>query len=499
LNSKIIRITLGMIGLIFFLFSLVILGIDIRSFRSQNTIYPAGVAVNDVSLAGLDRSAALERLELAYSQPLELRYKGARIQFTPAELGFSVQYAETLDTLESNIQTVGYWSHLWNQTSQINVDSTLQASLNKDQLRTFLQDQIMPRYDKPASASMPLLYTTNFQLGRSGYKLDVERAIPLIKTALLSSQERIIELPVQEAPAKPLDIRNLEIFLKQTIALEEFQGLVEIYIHDLSSEKNLHFAIMDNQPVTPDVAFSAASTIKIPIMVSTFKRSSEPTHADIQYLLERMIVYSENPPADTLMANVIDEVRGPLIVTEDMQSLGYENTFLAGYFYLGAPVLKLYPTPANTRSDVNLDADVYNQTVASEIGDLLGLIYTCANPQAKTSQITTVFQGEVSQQECQSILELLGANKIGLLIEGGLPPQASIVHKHGWTPELDGLLHSMSDVGIVYSPAGDYVLAIFIYTPQQLVFDEGNWLFAKLSQTIYNAFNLEDQAYWWIE
>jgi len=99
LNSKIIRITLGI--------------------RSQNTIYPAGIAVNDVSLAGLDRSAALERLELAYSQPLELRYKGARIQFTPAELGFSVQYAETLDTLESNIQTVGYWSHLWNQTSQI--------------------------------------------------------------------------------------------------------------------------------------------------------------------------------------------------------------------------------------------------------------------------------------------------------------------------------------------------------------------------------------------
>ncbi len=57
----------------------------------------------------------------------------------------------------------------------------------------------------------------------------------------------------------------------------------------------------------------------------------------------------------------------------------------------------------------------------------------------------------------------------------------------------------MGDVGIVYTPAGDYVLAIFIYTPQQLVFDEGNWLFAKLSQTIYNAFNLEDQAYWWIE
>jgi len=97
------------------------------------------------------------------------------------------------------------------------------------------------------------------------------------------------------------------------------------------------------------------------------------------------------------------------------------------------------------------------------------------------------------------MLDLLSENQIGMLVEAGLPPEGSFAHKHGWTTELDGLIHSISDVGIVSSPGGDYVLTIFMHTQEQLIFDKANWLFAKLSQSIYNAFNLDDQTYWWIE
>jgi len=85
------------------------------------------------------------------------------------------------------------------------------------------------------------------------------------------------------------------------------------------------------------------------------------------------------------------------------------------------------------------------------------------------------------------------------LIEAGLPPEASVAHKHGWVQELDGLLHSMSDVAIVTTPGGDYVLTIFIYDPTRLNFDQGNRMIARLSQTVYNFFNLTDQTYWWID
>ncbi len=59
------------------------------------------------------------------------------------------------------------------------------------------------------------------------------------------------------------------------------------------------------------------------------------------------------------MENVVGSVRAPLIVTEEMHKLGLENSFLAGYFYLGAPLLDLVKTAANQRSDINLKPDIY--------------------------------------------------------------------------------------------------------------------------------------------
>ena len=499
MKPKRFRFLLGGLALLFILFSLVILGIDSRTYRQQNLTYPDGTTIQGVPLGGLDRERALARLELTFTQPMELKYQGARMQFSPPELGFVLDLEATMDSLESSLVGTGYWSQLWSMQIQSAVDSPLQASLDETQLSAFLEATILSRYDQPASAALPVIGTTHFQPGQPGLALDINAAIPQIRTALFSFTERIVDLPLQKTPALPLDVHNFETFLKQIIHLEGFDGLVEIYLHDFSGAQNLHLAEMNGQSVLPDVAYTAASTIKIPIMLSVLSRTDEPTPQSMQNLLERMIIYSENPPADSLMSNYIDPLRGPLIVTEDLQSLGYENTFLAGYFSLGSPVLQLFKTPANTRTDIYLDPDVYNQTVPSEIGDLIAQIYLCANPQIGASHLSTVFAERVSQTECQNILDLLADNQIGLLIEAGLPPDTTAIHKHGWTPELDGLLHSMSDVSIVTTPGGDYALAIFIYTPDQLIFYEGNWLFAKLSQSIYNAFNIEDQTYWWLE
>jgi len=462
-------------------------------------VYPHGVAVNGISLAGLSRDEAIKRLEFAFSIPVEFHYQGARMQFLPMDLGFQVEYALTMDKIDSNLNSSGYWSHLWNKANLVSLDIPVGSSINSSSISEVLKNQVVPRYDQSASAPIPIPGTTNFEPGQPGATLNVEQAVSLISNALNSPSERIVYLPVEQETALPLDIQNLGIILTQEIQSEGFSGLVEIYLNDLSGDQDLHFAINHNQAATPDVAFSAASTIKIPIMVSVLARTSEPTPKDVQNLLERMIIFSENPPADTLMQNYLDKTRGPLLVTEDLKKFGYENSFLAGYFYVGAPVLQLFKTPANTRTDIYLDPDIYNQATAAEIGDLLVQVYTCATtPQADT-KFTQVFGANLSQAECENILELLSNNKIGLLIEAGLPPQGSVAHKHGWTSELDGLLHSMSDAGIVYTPGGNFALVISIYTPEQLVFFDGNWLFARLSQTIYNAFNIDDQAYWWIE
>lgn len=95
------------------------------------------------------------------------------------------------------------------------------------------------------------------------------------------------------------------------------------------------------------------------------------------------------------------------------------------------------------------------------------------------------------------MLDFLKGNKILALLEAGLPPESSIAHKHGWTNEIDGLIHTMSDSAVVFTTGGDYVLVVFAYTQQQFLYDPANRLFARLSQSIYNAYNPDNQAYWY--
>ncbi len=489
-----LRWLIGGFGLFFLLFSLYILLKDYTAYRASSRLYPGGVSVAQIPIGGLTREQAEQRLTEAFSAPVELRYSGARMQFAPAELGFSLNAAASLDQVDQQIPRGAWWRHLWGQSSPAYTqDFPLQASLDAAAARAFLVNTVQPRYDQTASEALPILYSTNYTLGQSGYALDLNGALAALEPALFSASDRTVDLPIRETPAPGLNPRNLEVFLRQTILLDGFDGLVEIYLQPLGGQEALHFAVRDNQTVAPDVAYSAASTIKIPIMSSVLKHLEEPTPDTARYWMERMIIHSENPPSDALMRTYLDENLGPLIVTEDMRTLGYQNTFLAGYFYAGAPLLQRFITPANSRTDVYLDPDFYNQTVPSEIGDLLARIYRCAH--AASAQ-DALFDGQVSQAECQTMLDLLGQNKIGALIEAGLPPQASVAHKHGWTSDLDGLLHTMSDAGLVSTPGGDYVLIIFVNSEKQLVFDEGNWLFARLSQVIYNAYNLQQQAAW---
>lgn len=73
--------------------------------------------------------------------------------------------------------------------------------------------------------------------------------------------------------------------------------------------------------------------MKIPIMVSAFKRIEQPYPEEVLNLIQLMIERSENDPADQLMETLLEKNLGPLMVTDDLLALGLNNTFLAGYFY----------------------------------------------------------------------------------------------------------------------------------------------------------------------
>ena len=89
------------------------------------------------------------------------------------------------------------------------------------------------------------------------------------------------------------------------------------------------------------------------------------------------------------------------------------------------------------------------------------------------------------------MLTYLARNKIGVLLQAGLPDGTRFAHKHGWLMEYDELIHHMSDAGIVYSPGGNYIITIYLFNENQIVFDTANRFVGDISTAIYNYFNLE--------
>ena len=76
-------------------------------------------------------------------------------------------------------------------------------------------------------------------------------------------------------------------------------------------------------------------------------------------------------------------------------------------------------------------------------------------------------------------------NKIGSLLEEGVPTEVNVAHRHGWTGDTN------VDAGIVFSPGGDYVLVEVIYKPEWLEWELSAPLMADVSRATYNYFNLD--------
>ncbi|HZW03514.1 MAG TPA: hypothetical protein VFF68_06290, partial [Anaerolineaceae bacterium] len=327
--------------------------------------FPPGTVIAGVDVTGLDRQKAAERLIQVYSTPVEVRYSDAAIQLKPSNLGFELDLETMMAAADqqriSQPFWTAFWDYLWNQIPSP-PQVPLRATISEERLQTYLEQEVAVRYDLPAAAAAPKPGSTSFEPGRTGTILDVDRAVILIQDALRSPTSRIVNLSFNTvSPPKPA-FANLEVQLKQVIDVLEFDGLTEVYLLDLQTGQEVNFAYQNGQSVPSDVAFTAASTMKIPVMVSVFRRLEEPLPDAIDQLIFSMIELSQNEPADQLMEQVMDRNLGPLDVTADLQALGLQNTFLAGYFYPGAPLLKAYTTPANQRTDVTTGPDRYNQT-----------------------------------------------------------------------------------------------------------------------------------------
>jgi beta-lactamase class A len=488
-----ISITILSIAIVLFIVSLI-------GYSRQRNNYPVGMTIAGVPVGGVEPQIASQRVLQVYSTPIEVQYGEAIIHVDPTVVGFEPNM-ETMMAAADLARTGGsfwggFWNYLWSRDPDP-VDVPLSATIAEDRLIAYLQNEISSRYDEPPTPAQPVPGSTSFTPGAPGRVLDIERSVRLIEDTLRSPNNRVVVLSYQRSTASRPTMENLKILLQQNITVADYDGVMGVYLFDLQNGQEVHFAMDKGQeiPVNPDVAFTASSTVKIPIMVSYFIKYGESAlneQASSQIL--DMMSKSENPPADRLMES-LDALRGPLVVTENMRKIGLENTFLAGFFCSPespCPLLQRITTPANQRPDVFTDPDDFNQTTPSDIGMLLADIYQCA--EAGGGALIAAFPDKMTSQICQQMISFLAADQIGVLLEAGVPEGTQVAHKHGWITEpSSGFIQNISDAGIIYSPGGNYVLAIYAYHPVQTVWDPVSALFAQMSQAVYNFYNIPIQ------
>ncbi len=482
------------VSLLFIAAAIVLTMIALTTYSRERGSYLPGMTIAGVPVGGLDPVSASQRILQTYYAPIEIQYAGAVIQLDPSVAGFQIDTESMLAA--ADLQRTGssfwggFWDFLWNRQTAT-ADVPLISTVSEERLRAYLKDEIASRYDQPATAAVPQPGQVTFIPGSPGQELDINRAVIVIGDALKSSTNRTVGLTFQRThPGRP-PLKNLEILIKQIIDLTPFDGVAGIYLQDLQTGEEMHFGYNQNQNVSvdPDIAFTASSTIKIPILISVYKNLGPILDQSTQDLILEMITKSENPASDALMRK-INEPRGPLIVSEDMKTLGLPNTFLAGYFFDGAPLLQQFDTPGNLRADIFTNPDTYNQTTPSDIGTLLADLYQCA--QNGGGGLIAAFPDKINQAACQQMIDSLKRDRIGVLIEAGLPEGTQIAHKHGWISGPNGIIQNISDAAIVYTPGGNYVLTIYIYHPIQAVWEPISGMIAKISEAVYNYYNLSN-------
>ncbi|HEX9331278.1 MAG TPA: serine hydrolase [Anaerolineales bacterium] len=472
--------------------ALVLTVVALIGYSRQRNNYPRGMKIAGVPVGGVDPQIASERVLQIYSSPIEVQYGEAIIHIEPSVVGFELDMdsmiaAADLERTGGSFWG-GFWNYLWNRDPNP-VEIPLSAKITEDRLRAYLQNEISARYDEPPTSAQPIPGSTTFSPGAPGRVLDIDRALRLIEDTLRSPNNRTVVLSYNQSTAAHPSMENLQILLKQLITTSDFDGVIGVYMLDLQTGQEIHFALDQGQElsVQPDVSFTAASTIKIPILVSYYiKNGSAPVDDQTQALIGEMIRKSENNASDAIM-NRIDPNTGPLIVTQNMKTIGLEDTFLAGFFAPGSPLLQKFTTTANSRTDVFTDPDSYNQTTPVDMGMLLADLYQCAT--SGGGALIAAFPDKINDQICQQIIDYLTTDKIGVLIEAGVPEGTQIAHKHGWVQSSDGIIHNFSDASIVYTAGGNFVLSIYAYHPVQIVFDQANALFANLGSAVYNFYN----------
>lgn len=450
------------------------------------TFTPPAITPTPLSLATFETASLgepnaeqerrLNALEAIYiHQPIMLWYDANLILLEPATIGFSLDRDATLATFDLS------------QPFHI-ATTPIEATLSLELLQAYLED-LSTRYIPP----VPMLPFDNGALTFGAIEpiwvLDVATAETRIIEALYSPTNRNVELPLVPVPnMEGLQRAILNYLASRGIAYRSPNSVISIYIRDLTTG-----AAMGIQEHVPH---SGNSTVKVGVIANYFRFAPALPNTEMRYRLSAAVICSSNADANSLMTVISGGTLGIHSVNDTFCKAGAVDTRVDRFFWIGAAGTGGVPAnyyqsagsptcPAtNPDTSVQTQLDPLLQTTAADMGHLLDQIYQCA---VRGAGLAEVFPIEITQTECQWMIELLKGTRFYHMAELGVPQGVIIAHKVGYGGETAG------DVGIVFSAAGPFAFAIYIWDDQLDNFDNyalGRWnAMGEVVRIAYNFFN----------
>ncbi|WFA10057.1 serine hydrolase [Tissierella sp. Yu-01] len=263
--------------------------------------------------------------------------------------------------------------------------------------------------------------------------------------------------------------------------LSDLDGIVGLYFEDLNSGKKI--------TINADLEFSAASTIKIPLVTLLFKKAQK---GEIN-LNEKVIIDESNRVGGSGIIKELDSDYTPTII--DLAKLAIvlsDNVATNQLIDIvgGADEVTNFCNDMNLKSTrlqrkmmdfESLKAGKDNYTTPSDMGYLLKLL---ANDEFKSEDVSKGVINIMKRQQLNQKLPYLipALEPDDPNIDSNTIDQGTVVVAHK-TGELDRVQH---DVGVFLLPNGHkYILAI--YTKNLSTDSEGIKAIANLSKVVYDC------------
>lgn len=440
------------------------------------TTFAANSRIASVDVGGLQLEAASAKVRSALEpleKPLDITLADKHIALDPHTINLRVPIDDLLQEAEAQAKS--------NKPAQV----PLQVDYDAAPLRTQL-DELAKQVAIPGSIDM---ITSTEGISRSfvyrpGQQLNVDAALKTVDQALQTPATRQVSLSLSadDAPGR-VDFGRLQEQIEAMAS--EWKGVVGVALYDFKSNQTL--------ALNEKTVFSGASVMKIPIMLQTYL-SVPSFDADEEAAMRAMIEKSDNLAANLLLAHVVggegtdDALEGVRTMNKTLESLGLERTYQnlpyeAGEYLIKVRKIAIPKGPAKEGPAPYTEPDPYVRTTPDEMMHLLVWIEQCAQGQGP---LLERFSSTLSATRCKEMIARLERNDDTTRMVAGLPPGTKVAHKSGWIEDMQ------ADVGLVRSPAGDFVLAIYLFRPQKnsyLADEVAAPVIASFARLVYSAYD----------